>query len=61
MKAEEIMGALSAGFDKSKEGAVELAFDDVDFWGTELFSRLVVWILHDIQQYIVVPQKLVVI
>lgn len=40
MKAEEIMGALSAGFEnKSKEGAVEMVFDDVDFWGTEFFCK----------------------
>lgn len=50
MKAEEIMGAWSAGFEnKSKEGAVETAFDNVDFWEQEFFSRLVVWVLHDIQ------------
>lgn len=49
MKAEEIMGALLSGFEnKSKEGTVETMFDDMAFGGGEFFSRLVVWIPHEI-------------
>jgi len=39
MKAEKIMRALSAGFEnKSKEGTVQMMFDDMEFWEEKFFK-----------------------